>query len=319
MCLYGGCCRIHGEPGREQIRLPSQGAASFAASLLVDGLLGPASDESHAGPGASTPRLQCDAGLRVAVLLNNLGSLPVLELQIVSGCVLALLRQRGLVPVRVYSGPYMTSLEMCGLSVSLFVVSDDTLSLLDAPTAAPAWIPSAPLDAIIDADSRTIRCAVSAAEISLVACGLTSPSVVLEMTRAVCEVIIGLEPVLTEYDAICGDGDCGVVMRQGALRVLADAAVVDRNTADIIDLSSHFTALAVAVSASMGGTSGALLELCFRAMASSFSLLRASRPPGDTAAARPMDWMEALSAGVSDDDDDDECVAVMVMFALSVW
>jgi len=118
------------------------------------------------------------------------------------------------------------------------------------------------------------------------------------MTRAVCEVIIGLEPVLTEYDAICGDGDCGVVMRQGALRVLADAAVVDRNATDIIDLSSHFTALAVAVSASMGGTSGALLELCFRAMASSFSLLRASRPPGDTAAARPMDWMEALSAGV---------------------
>ena len=315
-CMAGGCCRIHGEPGREQIRLPSQGAASFAASLLVDGLLGPASDESHAGPGASTPRLQCDAGLRVAVLLNNLGSLPVLELQIVSGCVLALLRQRGLVPARVYSGPYMTSLEMCGLSVSLFVVSDDTLSLLDAPTAAPAWVPSSPLDAIIDADSRTIRCAVSAAEISSVACGLTGPSAVLEVTRAVCKVIIGLEPVLTEYDAICGDGDCGVVMRQGALRVLADA-VVDRNTTDIIDLSSHFTALAVAVSASMGGTSGALLELCFRAMASSFSLLRASRPPGDTAAARPMDWMEALSAGVSGDVCD-ECVVVMMMMSVVV-
>lgn len=298
ICLLSVCCRIHGEPGREQIRLPSQGAASFAASLLVDGLLGPASDESHAGPGASTPRLQCDAGLRVAVLLNNLGSLPVIELQIVLGCVLALLRQRGLVPARVYSGPYMTSLEMCGLSVSLLVVSDDTLSLLDAPTAAPAWIPSAPLDAIIDADSRTIRCAVSAAEVSLVACGLTGPSAVLEVTRAVCEVVIGLEPVLTEYDAICGDGDCGVVMRQGALRVLADA-VVGRSTT-IIDLSSHFTALAVAVSASMGGTSGALLELCFRAMASSFSLLRSSRPPGDTVAARPVDWMEALSAGVGE-------------------
>jgi dihydroxyacetone kinase len=237
----------------------------------------------------------------VAVLLNNLGSLPVIELQIVLGCVLALLRQRGLVPARVYSGPYMTSLEMCGLSVSLLVVSDDTLSLLDAPTAAPAWIPSAPLDAIIDADSRTIRCALSAAEVSLVAFGLTGPSAVLEVTRAVCEVVIGLEPVLTEYDAICGDGDCGVVMRQGALRVLDDA-VVDRSTADIdiIDLSSHFTALAVAVSASMGGTSGALLELCFRAMASSFSLLRSSRPPGDTAAARPVDWMEALSAGVGE-------------------
>ena len=303
------CCRIHGEPGREQIRLPSQGAASFAASLLVDGLLGPASDESPPGPGSSTPRLQYGAGQRVAVLLNNLGSLPVIELQIVSGCVLELLRQRGLVPVRVYSGPYMTSLEMCGLSLSLFVVSDDTLSLLDAPTAAPAWIPSAPLDAISDADSRTIRCAESAAaaQISLVACGLTGPSAVWEVTRAVCEVIIGLEPVLTEYDAICGDGDCGVVMRQGALRVLADA-VGDRNITNTnttttlhttdIDLSTHFTALAVAVSASMGGTSGALLELCFRAMATSFSRLRASRSSGDTAAAGPVDWMEALSAGV---------------------
>lgn len=296
------CCRIHGEPGREQIRLPSQGAASFAASLLVDGLLGPASDESPPGPGSSTPRLQYGAGQRVAVLLNNLGSLPVIELQIVSGCVLELLRQRGLVPVRVYSGPYMTSLEMCGLSLSLFVVSDDsTLSLLDAPTAAPAWIPSAPLDAISDADSRTIRCAESAAaaEISLVACGLTGPSAVWEVTRAVCEVIIGLEPVLTEYDAICGDGDCGVVMRQGALRVLADAVGDRTNTTADIDLSTHFTALAVAVSASMGGTSGALLELCFRAMATSFSRLRASRPSGDTTTAGPVDWMEALSAGVS--------------------
>jgi len=286
--------RIHGEPGREQIRLPSEGAASFVASLLVEGLLGPAVDS---GP-RSTPRLQCGPGQIVAVLLNNLGSLPVIELQIVSGCVLALLRQRGLVPLRVYSGPYMTSLEMCGLSLSLFVLSDDTLTLLDAPTAAPAWIPSPPLDAISDTDTRIIRCAVSATETSLV--GLTGSSAVSDVTAAVCEDIIKLEPQLTEYDSICGDGDCGVVMRQGALRVLTD--VVDRDSHSTncdtrIDLSSHFTALAVAVSASMGGTSGALLELCFRAMATSFSRLRASRSSEDTVAG-PADWMEALSAGV---------------------
>jgi dihydroxyacetone kinase len=121
---------------------------------------------------------------------------------------------------------------------------------------------------------------------------------VLKVTRLVCEKIIVLEPQLTSYDSICGDGDCGVVMKRGAQHVIA--ALSDAYTGDTtVDLTAFFNRLADTLSASMGGTSGVLLELCFRAMASSFKDMRGLRDAsnnGDNATA--ADWTVALSAGV---------------------
>ena len=44
----------------------------------------------------------------------------------------------------------------------------------------------------------------------------------INVVKAVCQRIIDIEPKITEYDTICGDGDCGLVMKAGAIQILSD-------------------------------------------------------------------------------------------------
>jgi len=89
--------------------------------------------------------------------------------------------------------------------------------------------------------------------------------VVRSAVVAVCEHLVGMEPELTRCDAICGDGDCGIVMKKGAQRVLADVSEYSDDSAAFCD------SLATSIGSAMGGTSGALLELFFRAAANQLS------------------------------------------------
>jgi dihydroxyacetone kinase len=76
-----------------------------------------------------------------------------------------------------------------------------------------------------------------------------------------CKALIEAEPKLTEWDTIVGDGDCGLTMARGALKVhnhLKDGKLS-------VEMPSRLLSqLADAVSASMGGTSGILFELMLR-------------------------------------------------------
>jgi dihydroxyacetone kinase-like protein len=49
-----------------------------------------------------------------------------------------LLSDRGITPVRSLVGPYITSLDMAGCSVTLLKVTDELLRLWDAPVNTPA-------------------------------------------------------------------------------------------------------------------------------------------------------------------------------------
>ena len=134
---------------------------------------------------------------------------------------------------------------------------------------------------------------------------------VVKVTRLVCEKIIVLEPQLTAYDAICGDGDCGIVMKRGAEHVLHNLDAIQSacggesvaDTEATVELSAYFNQLGDALSASMGGTSGVLLELCFRAMASRLSAEDTNKNKEDTGEACGLvtmeEWTTALRAGVS--------------------
>jgi dihydroxyacetone kinase len=76
------------------------------------------------------------------------------------------------------------------------------------------------------------------------------------------------EPLLTKYDTIVGDGDCGITVKRGATYIL-DA--LDKGNLPTNHPVTLFTALADAVSQSMGGTSGVLLELFFRKLSSTLA------------------------------------------------
>ena len=78
-------------------------------------------------------------GSDCAVMVNGLGGTPLMELYILTNDVNALLREKGINPVRWYVGNYMTSLEMSGCSVSLLRLDDEMKAYLDAPAHTAAW------------------------------------------------------------------------------------------------------------------------------------------------------------------------------------
>ncbi|MFD6392612.1 dihydroxyacetone kinase subunit DhaK [Nocardia sp. NPDC060259] len=111
---------IHGEPGRRRTALAP---AKDVAAMLVEPIL------------ADLPFARGD---QVICFVNGLGGTPLLELYIVFGEVARILAGHGVEIARSLVGPYITSLEMAGCSVTLTKLDDDLLSLWDAPVRTPA-------------------------------------------------------------------------------------------------------------------------------------------------------------------------------------
>jgi phosphoenolpyruvate---glycerone phosphotransferase subunit DhaK len=110
---------IHGEPGRRRVPLAP---AAQIARMLVDPIL---ADLDFAG----------DPG--VIAFVNGMGGTPLLELYLMYGEVARLLDAAGVQVARSLVGPYITSLEMAGCSVTLLAADDEMLRLWDAPVDTP--------------------------------------------------------------------------------------------------------------------------------------------------------------------------------------
>ncbi|EPX87771.1 dihydroxyacetone kinase DhaK subunit [Rubellimicrobium thermophilum DSM 16684] len=106
---------IHGEPG---VRRGPLRPADEVTDEIMDALL--------AEMGASR-------GDRVAVLVNSLGATPLMELYILHARVAARLAQAGLSVHKVLVGPYCTSLDMAGASITLMHLDDELTRLIDHP------------------------------------------------------------------------------------------------------------------------------------------------------------------------------------------
>lgn len=111
---------IHGEPGveRTSVKTSKELAEILCGHILAD---------------------MDFSGSDCAVMVNGLGGTPLMELYILTKDVNALLREKGINPVRWYVGNYMTSLEMSGCSVSLLRLDDEMKAYLDAPAHTAAW------------------------------------------------------------------------------------------------------------------------------------------------------------------------------------
>jgi phosphoenolpyruvate---glycerone phosphotransferase subunit DhaK len=114
---------IHGEPGRERRKLAS-------ADEITEALMNPILEDGGFG-----------SGDRVIAFVNGMGGTPLLELYVVYAKVAAMCRDRGITIERNLVGPYITSLEMAGASITLLKADDEMLRLWDAPvhTAALRW------------------------------------------------------------------------------------------------------------------------------------------------------------------------------------
>lgn len=247
---------IHGEAGVER-------AAMMPADALVERLL---------------TAIQSDRGLaagsRVALLVNGLGGTPPMELALVARAAIALLRTRGVVVERAWSGTFLSALEMPGVSLSLLRVDDERLALLDAPTTAQAW-PGAgrlsPRTVVAAPALPTAHAPVGPADARLI-----------EGLRAVAIALEGAEDRLADLDGRAGDGDLGASMVRAAETLRALAAHPWSDPAALLAAAGDRLRRAI------GGTSGPFYAT---------ALLRAARslPERPTA----TDWARAFADGVA--------------------
>ena len=114
---------IHGEPGRERVKLSSADAiAEEMISSIVD-------DLGEAGKGEAL------------LLVNGFGATPLMELYLVYNTARRYLAERGVSVARSLVGPFVTSLDMAGCSVTVTMLDDEIAGYWDAPvhTAALRW------------------------------------------------------------------------------------------------------------------------------------------------------------------------------------
>lgn len=114
---------IHGEPGRHRIKLEP-------ADKITEMLLEPVVED-----------LPYKEGDEVLLFVNSMGGTPLIELYIVYRKALEILDAKGIKVVRNLIGPYITSLEMAGMSITLLKMDEDLKKLWDAPvkTAGMRW------------------------------------------------------------------------------------------------------------------------------------------------------------------------------------
>lgn len=75
----------------------------------------------------------------IATMINNLGGLSVLELHIIAEEVMGQLQTAGFDIRRTLVGPFVTSLDGPGFSVTILTLNPLTEFLLNYQTTAPAW------------------------------------------------------------------------------------------------------------------------------------------------------------------------------------
>ncbi|WP_431674499.1 dihydroxyacetone kinase subunit DhaK [Rhizobium leguminosarum] len=227
---------IHGEPGVERIAL--QPVADIVSTMVA----------------RLTPTLR--EGGNHALLINNLGAVPPLEMTVIANAVLSSPLGRR---VRLIIGPapMMTALNMNGFSLSLIRLDAVREAALTAAVEPHAWMP-----AVERHEIRVIAAPRTSAALNGANGAAGDDAHNRRLITALCEHLISQESELNRLDGRVGDGDTGSTVATGARSVLArlDTLPLDRPAATLASLGDI-------LGTSMGGSSGVLLSIFFTAAA----------------------------------------------------
>jgi dihydroxyacetone kinase len=215
-------------------------------------------------------------GARVVLLVNGLGGTPPMELAIVARAALGWLRGQGLVVERAWTGNYLTALEMPGCSLSVMVVDDARLALLDAPAGAPAWNGGGRI-----APERRVIAAPVPRQAPPAAAEGPLAEALRQAILAAAGAMERNEAELTRLDSQAGDGDLGISMARGA------AAIRALPPGSFADPEEALRQLGECLRRAIGGSSGPFYAT---------ALLRAARRLGPAPGA--VDWADAFSQAV---------------------
>jgi triose/dihydroxyacetone kinase / FAD-AMP lyase (cyclizing) len=224
---------IHGEPGANVIELSS---ATNVAELIRTKLLS---------------RVKKSTGY--AMLINNLGGMTALEMNIVSRALLTGAKSARITHV-IGPAPLMTALDMQGFSVSLMPLSAEITTALGFAVEPKCW----------PGLQRMMTTRLVGVHKSMTGRPFTASKneKVRTYLLAACDQLIKYESHLNELDSKIGDGDTGTT--------IAAAAFALKKNIDVLPLA-HFDELCSAISkqlmAAMGGSSGVLLAILFASAA----------------------------------------------------
>jgi len=225
---------IHGEPGAERIPIGRVGAMVDAMAERLAARLKPQGEH--------------------ALIINNLGAVPPLEMGVIANSVLTSgLADR--VALVVGPAPLMTALNMNGFSLSLIPLDAGREAALTSPVSPRAWpepVRRHGIGVIPAPRGRTVGLEAAA----------SGDAGAEQLLRAVCERLVALEPELNRLDARTGDGDTGSTVALGARSVLTRLRMLP-----LADPGATLGAIGGVLAVSMGGSSGVLLSILFTAAA----------------------------------------------------
>lgn len=232
---------IHGEPGA---RVEAMAPATKVVEIIMEGAMG-------------CDRLQGEAPHGFACLINNLGSVPPLEMSIVTG---ALMKSKWGDSIKLLVGPagLCTSLDMNGVSLSLLKLTPELAEALKAETAVAAWPKAVAPKAPEPVKGVALPNPLETVEAS-------SDDVVRTALEKVCEALIAAKGTLDDLDGKVGDADCGTTMAKASTDILAL-----KDKLPFADPQATCSYLSLSLGKSMGGSSGVLLSIMFMGMANSF-------------------------------------------------
>ena len=134
---------IHGEPGRKRMKVKSADEITemLALAIIEDEAYKrtvrewDADKEEWVDVDLVDPPFK--AGDQVLAFVNSMGGTPAIELPILYRKLHEICEKKGLTIVRKLMGPYITSLEMQGCSITLLKMDDELIELWDAPVNTP--------------------------------------------------------------------------------------------------------------------------------------------------------------------------------------
>lgn len=240
---------IHGEPGRS--REPMQSADKLASRIIGD---------------LSQELALCD-GDEVAMLVNGFGGSPLQELYVLSNSAVNELVGRGITLHRIFTGNFMTSIDMAGASISLLKLNPILKKYLDLPCDAPALNINEPQKPVIepqyseDNNAPDYGLMTDSAD-SIIKGSSFSFRNIIRMVDYMGTFIIDNEVPFCELDSHAGDGDFGMSISKGFKQVKKEWQAIIGAGHDI----GHFLqATAFVLMEHCGGASGPIWGSAFRA------------------------------------------------------
>lgn len=235
---------LHGEPGIERTKM-------MPCSDMVERMYRELKNE-----------MELKGGEEIAVLVNGLGSTPLLELNLVYYELYKRMHKDGLKVYDAEIKTYCTCMEMGGFSITFLKLDDELKQYYDAPCFSPYYAKGSvngTVSEIVEeeeeiefdeTDTEPARIVRSkAGELSELNAEDTR-----NMLLYIADKIIANKPYLTEIDSAIGDGDHGIGMAGGMQKAKRKLLKMEGET----NAYQLFETAGQAMLMSMGGASGVI-------------------------------------------------------------